>query len=138
MPDVHATAVGEADGQPVHRYELSNGRLTVGLLTYGATILAEYEGEGLAHVAERQQDAALPESFGRASLFIDDCPDIAYCIPPCHGETLCQRVGPIPGGPYGTGWSWSKFECLPCRDYGDLGALCNETYPRCEGQCGLA
>ncbi|MDP9358662.1 MAG: hypothetical protein M3R02_25970 [Chloroflexota bacterium] len=108
-------------------------------MTYGANILSEYEGEGLAHIAAQQQDAALPETFGQASLFIDDCPDITTCSICRAGEwgaITCAAVGPVPGGPYGTCYSWSEVACLPCRDYGDLGALCNQTYPLCVGMCG--
>ena len=105
-----------------------------GTLTYGAEILAEYAGEGLAHVAERQLDEALPEQFGRASLFIDDCLDIDTCLGYC-GREQCS-YGPVPGGPYGTCWSWSPpIGCYPCRDYGNLDALCNTAYPACNGFC---
>ena len=102
-----------------------------GTLTYGAEILAEYRGEGLAHVAAQRQDEALPETFGRASLFIDDCPDITDCIRPCYGETIFRSAGPIPGGPYGACWNWDEFNCIPCRDYGDLEALCYTAYDAC-------
>lgn len=47
---------------------------STGTLTDGARILSEYKGEGLAHVAANRQDAELPKTFGRSSLFIDDCP----------------------------------------------------------------
>lgn len=98
-----------------------------GTITYGVNVLSEYEGEGLAHVAARQQDAALPERFGEASLFIDECPTIESCY---HGG---DNVGPVPGGPIGTCWSWSDVSCQPCdgnsTDY--YGHLCDQTYPVC-------
>ena len=107
-----------------------------GTVRYGAEILAGYAGEGLAHVAEQQLDEALPEAFGRASLFIDGCEDRDSCTR-CGLPPRCYSVGSIPGGPYGYCWSWDPIGCYPCRDYGDLAWLCNATYPdRCEGQCG--
>lgn len=100
-----------------------------GTITYGANVLADYAGEGLAHVAAQQLGAALPERFGRVSLFIDDCPNITTC------EGIDYDRGPVPNGPYGQCWSWSHVTCRPCRNYGDLDALCNETYPSCDGEC---
>ena len=106
-----------------------------GTLTYGAEVLAEYAGEGLAHVAAQQADQELPELFGRASLFIDECQAIEWCAL-CTEPYRCFRIGPIPGGPYGKCWDWSALSCKPCRDYGDLAALCNATYPAfCDVRC---
>lgn len=108
-----------------------------GTLTYGATILSEYQGEGLTHVAAQQQDTELPESFGRASLFIDDCPDITDCVLITFSG-LGLSAGSIPGGPYGTCWSWSDFACELCSESAsDLEGLCNNTYSDCRGECGL-
>ena len=84
-----------------------------GTLTYGAEVLAEYAGEGLAHVAAQQVDAELPERFGRASLFIDDCSDLKGCYN--GGVPVYQwYVGPIPGGPVPMCYDWATFGCVPC------------------------
>jgi hypothetical protein len=105
-----------------------------GTLTYGATLLGEYEGEGLAHVATRQQDDALPQTFGRSSLFIDSCSD----------HTIYCEVNPItvpdgnPGslGKMGFCYNWAKAECLPCAGWAGVTAQCNATFPDdCQNQC---
>ena len=108
-------------------------------LTYDVRVLENYQEEGLAHLAQRQQDTEPPASFGAASLFIDDCPDITGCLV-CVSPTptSCYSVGDVPGGPYGTCWNWSGLSCDPCRDYGDLDALCNQAYADCDGGCTAA
>ena len=106
---------------------------TVGTVTYGVNILSDYEG-GLDFVAGRQADGDLAPIFGEASLFIDDCPDITNCY------AGLSQVGPFPGGPVGTCWSWSSVECLPC-DGASIDALnqdCDLAYPdQCGGGCGV-
>jgi hypothetical protein len=117
-----------------------------GTLTYGATILDEYQGDGLTHVAVQQQDNSLPETFGRASLFIDDCAPATDCNVQYLVGMLpqWQSVGPLPTGPVHKCWHWGDFVCHPCTEQGDvnefitneyLNNLCNETYPDCQGQC---
>ena len=106
-----------------------------GTVTYGAEVLAEYAGEGLAHVADQQLGAALPDSFGRASLFIDECTPAMVCRTARCDEQMDCTHGSVPGGPYGYCWSWSDLRCHPCRDYGDLAARCNATYASCTGEC---
>lgn len=117
-----------------------------GTLTYGATILAEYEGEGLTHVAAQQQESALPETFGRSSLFIDDCAPATDCnVLVWEGMgSKYVSVGPIPGAPYHKCWHFGDFVCHPCTEQGDvnefisneyLSNLCNSTYADCEGLC---
>ncbi len=113
-------------------------------LTYGATILGEYAGEGLAHVAAQQQDAMLPEIFGRSSLFIDDCKDATDCnvtkmvLDGFVARPAIVRVGPIPSGTHGKCWYFGDFICHPCnKNYTNesLSAQCNAAYPACEGRC---
>jgi hypothetical protein len=57
-------------------------------------------------------DKSLPETFGAASLFIDDCPD---------GHVGCQNAVSGICGRIDTGccWNWNMFHCDPCesRDY---------------------
>jgi len=115
-------------------------------LTYGATILAEYEGDGLTHVAAQQQGGEVPETFGRASLFIDDCAPATDCNVLVWGGMAShyESVGPIPGAPYHKCWHFGDFVCHPCTEQGDvnefisnayLSDLCNSTYAACEGMC---
>ncbi len=124
-----------------------------GTLTYGATILAEYQGDGLTHVAAEQQDGALPETFGRSSLFIDDCAPFTECgsrllVP---AKLVWKSIGPVPGGPYPTCWNFGDWVCHPCEARGNtnvadpefspdeyLSKLCNSTYPECKGLCHAA
>lgn len=104
-----------------------------GTLTYDARVLEDYQEEGLQFVAERQQDAGLPDSFGQTSLYIDNCNDINSCY-----DTDLNVVGPVPGAPIGTCWQWSALQCLPCSgaSLNDLNVLCTETYPtQCADGC---
>ncbi len=104
-----------------------------GSVTYGVNILSDYEG-GLDFVAQRQADEDLAPSFGEASLFIDDCPDISNCY------AGLSKVGPLPGGSIGTCWSWSSAQCLPCNgdSIDSLDQACNDAYPdQCEDGCGV-
>ena len=117
-----------------------------GTLTYGATILAEYQGDGLAHAAAQQQDDALPATFGQSSLFIDACTPRTEC----GGSVFAGRtfhwktVGPLPVGPITTCWHLGDFVCHPCNEQGDFNPfldndffdrICNNTYPECNGNC---
>lgn len=107
-----------------------------GTVTYGATILDEYAGDGLAHVAAQQQDMTLPESFGRTSLFIDDCSDIPGCE--IYEGRGGQAVGPIPNGiNSGQCWSWSDIACEPCNGWSQqqFADACNAAYSACNGRC---
>ena len=93
-------------------------------LQYEVKILKEAK-KGLAVFTEKK-DSTLPTKFNDVSLFIDDCPDFFYnCT---TGDTQHGNIGPI-----GTCWSWSDFDCEPCNV--DPNALCNSTYPSCNGKC---
>ncbi|MDQ3657324.1 MAG: hypothetical protein M3457_19895, partial [Chloroflexota bacterium] len=103
-----------------------------GTITYGATILDEYTGEGLIHIAARQQDAILPETFGRASLFIDDCvtPDLIYCVSPdtnvIVGNVDYQNMC----------WSQRDSACVPCGGgFHGVAEECNNRFPECDDAC---
>lgn len=119
-----------------------------GTLTYGATIVGEYLGDGLTHVAAQQQDGALPESFGRSSLFIDDCAPVTECGAVFTTGTFpsWQSLGSIPDGPYPKCWHFGDIFCQTCNDDGTENAgfqdyldnLCNVTYPDCKGLCTAA
>lgn len=102
-----------------------------GALTYGATILDEYTGAGLAHVAARQQATLPPETFGRASLFIDDCgplPVMVYCT----GGVDCLVVGDL--GELPLCWT-SNGGCQPCIGVEAAADECNTRYAACGGGC---
>jgi hypothetical protein len=104
-------------------------------ITYGATILDEYDDAGLQHLIEQGAGGTPPESFTGASLFIDDCPDITECVSMAM-RNIPVPVGPVPGGPYGTCWSWSSFACHLCSSSvtgDDLNRMCNQQY---EADCG--
>jgi hypothetical protein len=68
-------------------------------------------------------DKTLPETFGAASLFIDDCPD---------GDMLCatheRRCGFIRTG---CCWDWSSLECWSCLSKDELEYQCGKQFPGC-------
>lgn len=55
---------------------------TAGVLTYQAKVLASYDEEALASLAERQTDTEIPAAFDEGSLFIDHhrCPEPFGCL----------------------------------------------------------
>lgn len=136
-PSNAALVAQTAIGEDVLVIELLNPRNNEAAhtLTYDARVLEYYEGEGLAFLAKQQNDDTMEATFTDASLFIDDCPDLTMCYIPAYNSCACLPVGNIPGEPYGQCWSWSKVSCQPCRNYGDLAALCNKTYSQCKGAC---
>jgi hypothetical protein len=103
---------------------------TNGTLTYGANVLAEYQGDGLAHLAQQQADTELPEEFGRASLFIDDCPNTGiYCLSSLLPS--CKVVSVVGTG---TCWHWECLCCTLCS--GSPLDICNQYVPECaNGNC---
>jgi hypothetical protein len=102
-----------------------------GTLTYGANVLTDYTGDGLAHAASLQRDLTFAEEFANASLFIDDCPDITNCY---LGPV---SMGPVPYSPINTCWQWSSLSCKPCdgRAIERISASCNATYSNCNNLC---
>ncbi len=100
-------------------------------VTYGATILDDYTGKGLAHVAARQQDATLPETFGRSSLFIDDCGPLPVMVD-CTGGADCLVVGSL--GEMTLCWT-ANDGCQPCIGVEAAANECNTRYAACNGAC---
>jgi len=101
-----------------------------GSVSYNAVVLAEYQGEGLAHVVDQQLDSSLPESFGQASLFIDDCADTMVTCRADYGNGASRILGTR-----GMCWHFGDLWCRPCGDYA---AECNATFPDlCQGRCGI-
>ena len=137
----NAALVAQTDeGEDIVVVELLNPVYTEGFgpdqgatLTYDVRVLADYADEGLAHLAQRRADDAPPDTFGPASLFIDECPPVTKCT---HGS-FC---GDIPGGPVGQCWEWgANIGCHPCN--GSQSAVeeaCNSAYAECAGMCHLA
>jgi hypothetical protein len=119
--------------------ELTNARYDAAAktATYDAKVLEDWERTLSLGFAEAPTDLArLAPAFGAAHLFIDgyyDCSDWNYCY------TVGQEIGPIPGGPVGTCWSWSNWQCKPsnpnCNDDTDYAYLCDKTYAACDGGC---
>lgn len=114
---------------PVYRQGFGEGGGAT--LVYDVRILADYQEGGLAHLAARQVDDQFAETFGAASLFIDDCKD---------STVICQRDGITQGqfGPMGFCWHFGDICCKPCgnSDIGHWEAQCNATFASCEGRCG--
>lgn len=131
----NAALVAQTDaGEDVLVLELLNPSYdaAAGTLIYGANVLSQYAGEGLAHVAARQRDDTIAPQFGRASLFIDDCP--AQNPLECYSDCSTTQ-GNL--GNQGMCWSWSAIQCVPCHGGGWSGtaATCNATFPSCDGKC---
>ena len=109
-----------------------------GTVTYGVNILSDYEG-GLDFVANRQGDEDLASTFGEASLFIDDCPDVSSCLIQQGGiGGPTYNIGDLPAGtPTGQCWPWSSFTCTPCNGWSESNyeSVCNQTYSECQNSC---
>jgi len=108
-----------------------------GTLTYGANVLGEYAGEPLTQITAERETDLLPASFGRASLFIDECPTFDGCfLPEARGPGT--YVGPIPGAPFYMCYSPTLNACYVCGggpQGGNLRAACNAAYPQCNNRC---
>ena len=137
-PPNAAVVAQTAAGEDIAVVELLNPRLTqtfgtggTTTLAYDVRILENYQEEGLAHLAARQQDAELPESLGPTSLFIDDCPDTSLvCLTP-DGVLTCSPLGNVYG--VGTCWVYWTLSCDLCS--GSPGDICNAALPACNGEC---
>ncbi|MCC6792556.1 MAG: hypothetical protein IT336_12775 [Thermomicrobiales bacterium] len=107
-----------------------------GTVTYGANILSDYQGEGLAFAAA-QQDGDVPEAFGRASLFIDDCADEVWG---CYPRTGADPNGAVGYVTIGRCWSWSCVCCAwdNCDSHTDPDSLCNQSGYDCGDQGCIA
>lgn len=104
-----------------------------GSVTYQARVLDAYHGANLTSWYDEQDDPELPSEFSEVSLYIDDCPDYIYCCyPPGQWPSGC----PIGSGIHvGTCWNWNTWTCDICNPNFDYNAVCNQTYPTCNGQC---
>lgn len=79
-------------------------------LQYNVSIL---ETPGLSYaVFNERADQSLPETFGPAALFIDDCHDSKTDCENLDG-TVCGTVD------MGCCWSWSVYTCEQCHDASD-------------------
>jgi hypothetical protein len=134
-PPNAAVVVQTGQGEDVLVVELLNPEWDAvnQTLTYDVIVLDEYTGDGFGELAQRQDDGALPETFGHTSLFIDDCPDATHCYDVLQQE----RVGLLPTGQIPMCWrSDTDRRCAPC-DHNlterDIGWLCASAYPE---RCG--
>jgi hypothetical protein len=76
-------------------------------LQYNVSVL-EMPNHSYAIFNERH-DTSLPENFGPAALFIDDCPDCCYNCCDSNGDYCgCFRVGCC--------WEWLRL-CSPCSSH---------------------
>jgi hypothetical protein len=139
----NAALITQADGDAedeVYILELVNPTVdeATGTLTYGVNILGGYAGEPLTQIVADEAAEALPETFGRASLFIDECTAITSCIPigtPMALLTIPAALMFIPSGPFLQCWA-PDSGCQPCGGSRDrLNAMCNQTYEECSGEC---
>jgi hypothetical protein len=104
-----------------------------GTVVYEVNVLDDYTSEGLRHLIDQNAADRFPETFGRASLFIDDCYSLpAWCYP--QGSTCCDGCQPnwVGHSTVGGCWSWSKFNCVYCHD---PTAWCNAHYSACNDVC---
>jgi hypothetical protein len=94
--------------------ELTNPQYnnTTRTLTYTATLLKEYQFESEWYKGRvGAADASIPESFGKVSLVIDDCPCEQDVNGPCSAKTTCRnscwQSKPFP-------WCYKCGGCCPC------------------------
>ena len=121
---------------PIVQQEFGNDRTTT--LIYKARVLDASAGSNLDEWQSAQQDDQLAHEFTNVSLFIDDCPDLAWC----NGvdrtrDNNTRSMGPVPNGPIGTCWDPNTWECNPCngQDTQDYYDLCNRMYRDCNVTC---
>lgn len=107
-------------------------------LVYDAKPLKNTEGTGLAFWGKRS-DKALPSSFSKVSVFIDDCPDgpvRCYGNYEYGGQRKCRTACGVLSKKVGYCWSITHPTCAPCRNHVNeckaKGAPCvNSADPAC-------
>jgi hypothetical protein len=72
-------------------------------------------------IFNKRADKSLPETFGAASLFIDDCED-SHAICGILHTPGCGRIAT------GCCWDWSSFRCIPCSSIDYYKDQCLKTY----------
>jgi hypothetical protein len=84
-------------------------------LTYTAKILEDLVSDRFSYHISRA-DAAIPENFGRATLFIDDCRDsTVHCCHPEMGTVVCGDAPACAVVDCNCCWDRSILMCAPCR-----------------------
>jgi hypothetical protein len=106
-------------------------------LIYDVHLLDTFDEEdGLSFQEAPRQPSPQGEEFTAGDLFIDDCANESNCY-----NSGGLGIGAIPGGPYGTCWSWNGSGCQPnnpnCNGptQADLNTLCNQTYANQDSDC---
>lgn len=115
-----------AAGQDILVIELINPvyEAKAGTLVYDAHVITDYNGPGLAFLAQQQDDFKLPASFKGGSLFIDDCGDgTVTCIDPYNSTHV---VGTLTG--IGFCWNWSMACCELCCNGCDFEQMCADQF----------
>ena len=98
-----------------------------GTLIYTAKILEDLVDDRFSYLISRA-DAGIPERFGRAALFIDDCLNgHIYCCKggadkECTIVSHCGKVG------CGCCWESSTLACEPCRSFSYYEKKCMEEH----------
>jgi hypothetical protein len=103
-------------------------------LKYNVSIL-EQPDHSYAVFNERA-DEALPETFGPAALFIDDCPDGTLdCCKTYHSGDCTDCAGSIQ---ISCCWRWSHLMCLPCvKNMDHYAKRCEKKYGKAYTKCGV-
>jgi hypothetical protein len=134
-PPNAALVAGSGDGQNVVVLELFDPRFGEPAgdpgsapLIYSASVLAEYDGAGLAGFTGQPSIQAFPTEFDSASLFIDDCADKTFWCMTSDG----RQIGDI--GKHGMCWHASTLSCRAC-DPDAYDAMCDAAFPDCLNQC---
>jgi len=131
-PPNAALVTENADGQTVVVVlELMDPVVDIdaGTVAYEANLLDDYVGDGLDHLLEQGRADAVPEEFGAASLFIDDCSKKEVICLANNSDDCDDQVG---SGSIGTCWSWSSFGCVFCNS---PSAWCNDNISACDDDC---
>lgn len=94
-------------------------------LTYEAQIVTDYDGTGLAHVANFQTDFEIDEQFNQGGLFVEGCqPRPVYCYIRQEDGSRGPTVGATGFMPHC--FDSASYQCVPCRD---PATICAAVFP---------
>jgi hypothetical protein len=123
-PNAALEILGAAEDQDVAVVELFDPAYDAAkqTLKYNVSIVSQ-PNHSYAAFNERA-DKALPETFGPAALFIDDCPNshVGCCADPdCEGK-ICGEIST------GCCWKWDRVSCGACHSDDYYRSICEERY----------